>query len=227
MSDEQKGIRGWLTKIVRPTASQPLIPSPHSPDIMSDKYLIVGLGNPGRKYRANRHNIGFMAVDLLANEYGISSNKVQNKAIVGDGRIQSKAVILAKPQTYMNNSGDSVGPLAKYFKVPNENILIIYDELDLPFGTIRLREKGGAGGHNGMKSIINHLGQDFARMRLGIGRPPGQMPVPAYVLQDFHKDDLPLLDDVLNEAIKATETFLADGIQLAMSRHNKNLADVG
>ncbi len=168
-----------------------------------------------------------MAVDLLATEYGISSNKVQNKAIVGDGRIQGKAVILAKPQTFMNSSGDSVGPLAKYFKVPNENILVIYDELDLPFGTIRLREKGGAGGHNGMKSIINHLGQDFARMRLGIGRPPGQMPVPAYVLQDFHKDDLPLLDDVLNEAIKATETFLADGIQLAMSRHNKNLADVG
>ena len=202
---------------------------PTETEMMSeqDKYLIVGLGNPGRKYRGNRHNIGFMAVDLLANEYGISSNTTQNKAIVGNGRIQGKAVILAKPQTFMNNSGDSVGPLAKYFKIPNENILVIYDELDLPFGTIRLREKGGAGGHNGMKSIINHLGQNYARMRLGIGRPPGQMPVPAYVLQDFHKNDLLLLDDVLNEAIKATETFLTDGIQLAMSRHNKNLAEIG
>ena len=173
MGDERKGIRGWLTNLRRPSAPQPFTPDPHSPNIMSDKYLIVGLGNPGRKYRGNRHNIGFMAVDLLANEYGISSKTTQNKAIVGNGRIQGKAVILAKPQTFMNSSGDSVGPLAKYFKIPNENILVIYDELDLPFGTIRLREKGGAGGHNGMKSIINHLGQDFARMRLRYWASPG------------------------------------------------------
>jgi PTH1 family peptidyl-tRNA hydrolase len=142
---------------------------------------------------------------------------------VGNGRIQNQNVIIAKPQTYMNNSGDSVGPLARYYKVPPENVLVVYDELDLPFGTIRLREKGGAGGHNGMKSVINHLGQEFPRVRLGIGRPPGQMPVPAYVLQDFGKDDLPLLDDVLNEAVRAIETYLRDGIQLAMSRHNGNL----
>ena len=150
---------------------------------------------------------------------------MQNKAIVGNGRIQSQNVIIAKPQTYMNSSGDAVGPLARYYKVPPENVLVIYDELDLPFGTIRLREKGGAGGHNGMKSIINHLGQDFPRVRLGIGRPPGQMPVPAYVLQDFGKDDLPLLDDVLAEAIRAIETYLREGIQLAMSRHNGSLVN--
>jgi PTH1 family peptidyl-tRNA hydrolase len=184
------------------------------------RYLIVGLGNPGRKYRGNRHNIGFMALDQLAQKYGIESNKVQNKAIVGHGRIQNKTVTLAKPQTYMNNSGDAVGPLANYYNIPNENILIIYDELDLPFGTIRLREKGGAGGHNGMKSIINHLGQEFARMRLGIGRPPGQMPVPAHVLQDFKKDDLPLLAEVLDTAVQAADTFLTEGIQLAMTRFN-------
>jgi PTH1 family peptidyl-tRNA hydrolase len=189
----------------------------------AERFLIVGLGNPGRKYRGNRHNIGFMAVDALAAAYKIESSKVQNKAIVGNGRIQNQNVIIAKPQTYMNNSGDSVGPLARYYKVPPENVLVIYDELDLPFGTIRLREKGGAGGHNGMKSVINHLGQEFPRVRLGIGRPPGQMPVPAYVLQDFGKDDLPLLDDVLNEAVRAIETYLRDGIQLAMSRHNGNL----
>ncbi|MCA9924100.1 MAG: aminoacyl-tRNA hydrolase, partial [Anaerolineales bacterium] len=124
-------------------------------------------------------------------------------------------------------SGDSVGPLVRYYKVPPENILVVYDELDLPFGTVRLREKGGAGGHNGMKSIINHIGQDFARMRLGIGRPPGQMPVPAYVLQDFKDNDLPILADVLDIAVRAMETFLTDGIQLAMSRHNGSVVEDG
>lgn len=191
----------------------------------AERFLLVGLGNPGRKYRGNRHNIGFMAVDALAAAYKIDSSKVQNKAIVGNGRIQNQNVIIAKPQTYMNSSGDSVGPLARFYKVPPENVLVVYDELDLPFGTIRLREKGGAGGHNGMKSIINHLGQEFPRVRLGIGRPPGQMPVPAYVLQDFGKSDLPLLDDVLSEAVRAIETYLRDGIQLAMSRHNGNLVN--
>jgi peptidyl-tRNA hydrolase, PTH1 family len=191
----------------------------------AERFLIVGLGNPGRKYRGNRHNIGYMAADALAAAYNIQSSKVQNKAIVGNGRIQNQSVIIVKPQTYMNSSGDAVGPLARYYKIPPANILIIYDELDLPFGTVRLREKGGAGGHNGMKSIINHLGNEFPRVRLGIGRPPGQMPVPAYVLQDFGKDDQPLLDDVLAEAIRAIETYLRDGIQLAMSRHNRSLID--
>lgn len=196
-------------------------------DVMNDaeRFLIVGLGNPGRKYRGNRHNIGFMAVDALAAAHNLQSSKVQNKAMVGNGRIQNQNVIIAKPQTYMNSSGDAVGPLARYYKVPPENVLVVYDELDLPFGTIRLREKGGAGGHKGMKSIINHLGQDFPRVRLGIGRPPGQMPVPAYVLQDFGKDDLALLDDVLAEAVRAIETYLRGGIQLAMSRHNGSLVN--
>ncbi len=187
---------------------------------MSERYLVIGLGNPGRKYRGNRHNIGFMAVDRLAQTHGIRGGKVQYKAIVADGRIAQKPVILAKPQTWMNASGDAVGPLARYYQIPNENIMVIYDELDLPFSAIRLREKGGAGGHNGMKSIINHLGQDFPRMRLGIGRPPGQMPPHAYVLQDFRPNELPFLDDILNEAGRAVETWLADGIQMAMSRHN-------
>lgn len=185
-----------------------------------DKYLIAGLGNPGRQYRGNRHNIGFMAVDALAATHGIRSSTVQQKAIVGNGRICDRSVILAKPQTYMNRSGDAVGPLANYYRILPERVLVVYDEIDLPFGTIRLREKGGSGGHNGMKSIINHLGQAFPRLRLGIGRPPGKMPVHAYVLQDFKGDELPILRDVLDEAVRAMETFLADGIQLAMSRHN-------
>jgi len=182
--------------------------------------LIVGLGNPGRKYRRNRHNIGFMAVDRVAEVHGITSSTVQNKAIVGNGRILSQPVIIAKPQTFMNSSGDAVGPLARYYKVPPQHVFVVYDELDLPFGTVRLREQGGAGGHNGMKSIINHLGQEFPRMRLGIGRPPGQMPAQAHVLQDFHQDDLPVLEEMLDVAVRAIETFLQDGIQLAMSRYN-------
>ena len=194
-------------------------------DEMTERFLIVGLGNPGRKYRGHRHSIGFMAVDKLAAAHGITSSTVQNKAIVGNGRIHAHPVIIAKPQTFMNNSGDAVGPLVRYYKVLPENVFIVYDELDLPFGTVRLRESGGAGGHNGMKSIINHLGQDFPRMRLGIGRPPGNMPVEAYVLQDFNKSDLPVLEDVLDVAVRAIETYIQDGIQLAMSRHNGSVLE--
>lgn len=189
-----------------------------------EKYLIAGLGNPGRKYRANRHNIGFMVIDRLAEKHHIAGKTVQNRAIVGNGRIHDIPVILAKPQTYMNKSGDALGPLSNYFKIPPERVLVVYDELDLPFGTIRLREKGGAGGHNGMKSVINHLGEGFPRLRLGIGRPPGRMPPPAYVLQDFHKDDIPLVIEILDETVNTIETFLKDGVHFAMSRHNRNLA---
>ena len=191
--------------------------------VNEERFLIVGLGNPGRKYEKNRHNVGFMAVDQLAAQHGITLGKVQNKALTGNGRIANQSVILAKPQTFMNDSGSAVGPLAFYYKVPPANVLVIYDELDLPLGTLRLREKGGAGGHNGMKSIINHLGNDFPRMRLGIGRPPGQMPPAAYVLQDFSQSDWPLVTEILAEAVDAVHTFLSEGIQLAMSRHNGSL----
>lgn len=191
-----------------------------------DKFLIVGLGNPGRKYRGTRHNIGFMAADRFASTHGLTSDRKEKQAIVGKLMLSEKRVLIAKPQTFMNSSGDSVGPLASYYDIPPENVLVIYDELDLPFGTIRLRPKGGAAGHNGMRSIIQHLGQEFPRMRLGIGRPPGKMPVPAYVLQPFHKDNAITVDLMLDEAARAVETFLNEGIDLAMSRHNKNLNDV-
>ena len=187
---------------------------------MSERFLIVGLGNPGRKYRGNRHNIGFMVVDRLAAKNDIRSSKVQNKAIVGDGRFADQRIILAKPQTYMNSSGDAVGPLVNYYKIPNSHIFVVYDEMDIPFGTIRLREKGGAGGHNGMKSIIQHLGQDFPRMRLGVGRPPGRMDPPAYLLQDFSKEQLPIVSDMIDEAIRAIATYLQEDIQVAMNKHN-------
>jgi PTH1 family peptidyl-tRNA hydrolase len=120
----------------------------------------------------------------------------------------------------MNLSGDSIGPLAKYYKVPLENVLVIYDEIDLHFGTLRLRSKGGSGGHNGMKSVIQHLGQDFPRLRLGIGRPSGRMPPAAYVLQDFGKDEVPVLLELIDSAIATIETYLDEDVDLAMTRHN-------
>ena len=189
--------------------------------VSNQRYLIVGLGNPGRKYRSNRHNVGFLLVDRLAQAYQIGMGKVQNKAVIGSGRIAGKAVILAKPQTYMNGSGDSVGPLVNYYKIPLENVLVAYDELDLPLGTLRIREKGGAGGHNGMKSIIQHLGQDFPRMRIGIGRPQGRMQPAAFVLQDFSKDEWAMMTDVLDTAVSAVETFVHADINLAMTRFNR------
>lgn len=189
------------------------------------RFLIVGLGNPGRKYRANRHNIGFMALDKLAATFQISLGKVQNKAIIGNGRIGNNPVILAKPQTYMNDSGMSVGPLAHYYKIPVENILVIFDELDIPLGSFRLRKKGGAGGHNGMRSLIQHLGQDFPRLRLGIGRPPGKMPPAAYVLQDFGKDEEPIVQELLETAVAASEAFVHEGIDNAMNKFNRKPTD--
>jgi PTH1 family peptidyl-tRNA hydrolase len=185
-----------------------------------ERFLIVGLGNPGKKHQKNRHNIGFMAVDRLAGQNEIPLGKVQSKAVLGNGRIAGQQVILAKPQTYMNRSGDSVGPLVNYYRVPLENVLVIYDELDLPFGTLRLRQSGGSGGHNGMKSIINHLGQDFPRMRLGIGRPPGRMEPADFVLRDFRGQELEVADTLLNDAVLAVETYLTEGIDLAMTKHN-------
>jgi PTH1 family peptidyl-tRNA hydrolase len=189
----------------------------------SGRALIVGLGNPGREYRYNRHNIGFMAVERLAAAYTIHMSRVQNRAIVGSGTVADRPVILARPQTYMNRSGDAVGSLANYYKLEPADILVIYDELDLPFGTLRLRKSGGPGGHNGMRSIIQHLGQGFPRLRLGIGRPPGRMPPAAYVLQDFNPADRPIVDDMLDEAVRAVETFLRQGIDLAMTRHNGSI----
>lgn len=185
-----------------------------------ERYLIVGLGNPGRAYAFNRHNVGFMAVDKLALRAGIDMRRVQGKAIVGSGRLADRPVILAKPQTFMNLSGEAVGALANYYRVPPPAMLVIYDELDIPFGVIRLREKGGAGGHNGMRSIIQRLGNEFPRLRLGIGRPPGRMDPAAFVLQDFGRDELPLVSEMLNRAVEAVESFVRDGIDLTMSRYN-------
>ena len=160
-------------------------------------FLLIGLGNPGREYQTNRHNFGFMLIDRLAVRVNACGFKVQSKAIVTSGIYQDRKLILAKPQTYMNLSGQSIQGLANFYKLPLENLLVAHDDLDIPFGTIRMRPGGGPGGQKGIASTIERLGtKDFARLRLGIGRPPGRMDPSAYVLQDFSRDETKLLSEV-------------------------------
>lgn len=190
-----------------------------------ERAMIAGLGNPGPRHAGNRHNIGFMAVEQLARAHGIKLGRGRYRSRLGEGRIAGRPVLLVLPQTYMNRSGDAIGPLAAYYRVEPANILVIYDEIDLPLGTLRLREQGGTGGHNGMKSIVNHLGQGFPRLRLGVGRPTGRMAPAAHVLQDFSSDERPVVAAMLQQAQEAVETFLRDGIDLAMTRHNGSVLE--
>jgi len=183
--------------------------------------LIVGLGNPGREYAGNRHNVGFDCVDLLAGKHGIALSKSQHKARLGTGQVAGRRAILAEPQTYVNSSGEAVGAVARYYKVAPEDVLVIYDDLDLPQGTIRLRPGGSSGGHNGIKSIIEHLGtQAFPRVRIGIGRPPGRMEPKDYVLQDFSAAEREGMAEVYDRVVDAVETFIREGIREAMNRYN-------
>lgn len=221
--EELSVVAGWIRKIS--TILSKAKSDKEKQLITGDKVLIAGLGNPGRKYKKNRHNVGFMAVERLADAHSIALSQVEQRAVVGSGHIAGRSVILAKPQTYMNKSGDAVGPLAKYYKIEPGDVLVIYDDLDLPLGTLRLREQGGAGGHNGMKSIIHHLGNDFPRLRVGIGRPPGRMPPSAYVLQDFGDDEWPVVAQVLDRVADAVGVFLRDGVDLAMSRFNGSVVE--
>lgn len=189
------------------------------------RYLVAGLGNPGRNHERNRHNIGFMVVDRLAEGLEIELNRIRQGSIIGDGHVSESSLFLAKPQTFMNRSGQAISSLVRYFKIPLANMLVVYDEIDLPMGTLRLREKGGSGGHNGMKSIISQLGTGFPRMRLGVGRPPGAMDPAKYVLKDFGESELPLVAEMIEAAVTAIHTFLLEGIDLAMTRHNGHLGD--
>src|SRR5579859_121319 len=192
-----------------------------NPLIMTDRYLIVGLGNPGRDYESTRHNVGFRCVDALAAVHKLTFDKHQARALLADGLIGEKRVTLAKPQTFMNLSGESVGSLVTFYKLPLERLIVVSDDLDIPLGTLRLRMAGSAGGQNGLKSVIAHLGtQEFSRLRFGIGRPPGRMEVVAYVLQGFAKADDILVDETISRAVKALETWLTDGIEIAMTRFN-------
>lgn len=183
--------------------------------------LIVGLGNPGRKYAQHRHNIGFQIVEALAEAHGLAFDKFQHRARVAVGQIRDQKVVLARPLTYMNLSGTSVGPLVREYKVPLDRMLVVYDDLDLPLGVLRLRPKGGSGGHRGMRSIIQHLGtEDFPRLRVGIGRPPAGQDPADYVLSPFAEDELPVVVRVREQAVAAIECWVEEGLDAAMSRFN-------
>ncbi len=197
-----------------------LLPRREEPQT-GDVSLIVGLGNPGREYAQTRHNIGFQVVSRLAEKHGLKFSRVQNEAVIATGRIGGVRVVLAKPQTWMNNSGKAVGPLARFYKVDLLRLLVVYDDLDRPAGTLRLRSEGGHGGHNGMRSIMERLGtQAFPRLRLGIGRPPGRMDPAAYVLQPFGRDEEADMTASRERAVEAIECFLSEGIVAAMNRFN-------
>ncbi len=184
--------------------------------------LIVGLGNPGREYAAHRHNVGFQCLDRLARVHGLSFTKRQAKAVLAPGRIAGLPVILVKPMTYMNLSGRAVGRLARFYEVIPEDILVIYDDLDLSLGVIRLRAKGGSGGHKGMRSIVESLGtQGFPRLRVGIDRPPGKMDPVDYVLQDFSAEEETVIEEVYERVVAAVELCLAEGIVVAMNTYNQ------
>lgn len=182
--------------------------------------LIVGLGNPGRKYAGNRHNVGFQCLDRLAEARGLSFSRRKHKALLAQGEVAGLKVILAKPQTFMNLSGDAVERIARFYKVLPENILVIYDDLDLPVGRIRLRPDGGSGGHKGMKSIMERLGANgFPRLRVGIGRPAHGDPVD-YVLDDFTLDERITIDEVYERVVSAVELWLTEGVVAAMNEYN-------
>ena len=191
-----------------------------------ETYLIIGLGNPGREYKDTRHNIGFMLIDHLADRIGARGMKVQSKAIVTSGLFKETKLILAKPQTYMNLSGQSVQGLLHFYKIPHSHLIVAHDDLDLPYGTIRIRPTGGPGGQRGMANTIELLGtKDFPRLRLGIGRPPGRMDPKDYVLQNFSKDEIKLLPELLTRASDAALEFVENGLNAAMNKYNGDIRE--
>ncbi|MGH3313507.1 MAG: aminoacyl-tRNA hydrolase [Streptomyces sp.] len=188
-------------------------------------WLVVGLGNPGPGYAGNRHNVGFLVTDLLAARLGGKFTSHRSRARVLEGRIgmpgsSGRRVVLAQPMSYMNLSGGPVTALRDYYKLPVERIVVIHDELDIDFGVLRLKKGGGDNGHNGLKSLTKSLGADYYRVRFGVGRPPGRMPVADYVLKDFPGPERKELDYFVDRAADAVESLILDGLERAQSTYN-------
>jgi len=183
-------------------------------------YVIIGLGNPGKRYENTRHNLGFITVDKIARENDINVNKIKHKALVGEGMISGHKVLLVKPQTYMNLSGESVREVFEYYKVDPEKLLVIFDDIDIPMGQLRIRKKGSAGTHNGMKSIIYQIQTDqFPRIRIGIGNDRKRGLI-SHVIGGFKKEEKTAIEDAVVRAAKAVTDILDIGIEKAMSEYN-------
>ena len=184
-------------------------------------YVVVGLGNPGKQYENTRHNVGFNVIDILAKEYDISVTKIKHKALIGEGRIGSEKVLLVKPQTYMNLSGETLIDIYKYYKVDLDNIIVIYDDIDLDVGKLRIRKKGSAGTHNGVRSIVKCLGSgDFPRVRVGVSKPMKGQDLADFVLSRFRKEEQADLEIGLEKAYKAVEAMIKENVDIAMNKYN-------
>lgn len=183
-------------------------------------YIVVGLGNPGKKYENTRHNVGFIAIDQLADRLGIKVNKIKHKALIGEGFLNREKIILVKPQTYMNLSGESVREIFDYYKINIESLILIYDDIDIDMGTVRIRKKGSAGTHNGMKSVIRLVGDDnFPRIRVGIGK-CDKIPLVDYVIGGFTPQEKKPMEDAILKSIDGVISIIEDGIDLAMNKYN-------
>ncbi|KGF04115.1 aminoacyl-tRNA hydrolase [Anaerococcus lactolyticus] len=184
-------------------------------------YYIVGLGNPGLQYENTRHNVGFMTIDYLANKYNIDVRKLKFKSLYGQGEISGHKVMLIKPQTYMNNSGEAVRELRNFYKFDIDKLIVIYDDIDIDFGTVRIRKKGSAGSHNGMKSIIYQIQDDkFPRIKVSIGKKPEKWDLANFVLSGFSKEEVSILEDEIRLAAKGIEIILKEDIDMAMNKCN-------
>ena len=184
-------------------------------------YIIAGLGNPGKQYEGSRHNVGFMTLDVLADRYHIDVSEKAHKALIGKGVIEGNKVILVKPQTFMNLSGESIRSVLDYYKAEPSEFIVIYDDISLEPGSLRIRKKGSAGGHNGIKNIIAHLGtQEFPRVRVGVGAKPPRMDLADYVLGRFSKGEKELMEQAYQDGAAAAVSMMTEGIDAAMNHFN-------
>ncbi|MZQ74978.1 MAG: aminoacyl-tRNA hydrolase [Peptoclostridium sp.] len=184
-------------------------------------FVIAGLGNPGGQYECTRHNVGFDVIDILAHMHGISVKKLKHRALVGEGFIGGQKVLLVKPQTYMNLSGDSLAEILSYYKLSPEELIVVYDDIDTDFGRIRIRKKGSAGTHNGMKSIISRIGfDDFPRIRIGVGRPFDGRDLASFVLSKFTNEEMKEIAETEKRAAEAAEAIISGGVEAAMNKYN-------
>ncbi len=188
----------------------------------ADRWLIAGLGNPGRQYEGNRHNVGYLCCDEIAGNLGVTFKRDRSRAMAGNGLVSGTPVVLAKPMTFMNLSGGPVAALRTFYKIPPERIVVLHDELDLPFGDVRLKLGGGDNGHNGLRSVTASLGsREYHRVRIGIGRPPGRMDPADFVLRDFSRAEAEQLPEILGRAADAVEALITRGLAAAQNLYHE------